>query len=151
MMFDRKASRNTKMPKHGPPTVESLKTGLANIDRSLSQLKHEMNTVGSKLGKFKDQGARGYSWNYIPPEWMGENKSWRVRSETDEPKNNIGEALRAGIDNDSVIAANLIIRAIAKDIDGALRDIRALRADIEAIKDDSDLRGDFKDWLSRNR
>lgn len=40
----------------------------------------------------------------------------------------------------------MIVRALARDIEGAIMDVRAARHDIEAIRDDSDLRAEFKLW-----
>jgi hypothetical protein len=43
------------------------------------------------------------------------------------------------------------VLAIGVELDAALRGLRATRAAMQAIQDDSELRSEFKDWQSQQR
>jgi hypothetical protein len=70
---------------------------------------------------------------------------WHTRAETDEPRSAIEGALyqlEAEDSNDSVAITALF--AALHDLDGALRDLRALRLDMAIIAGDSNLTSRFR-------
>ena len=129
--------------RHSTPTVESIKQGLVKLTLSLSRLAAEVSGVRTNLGKF----AKGRK---LRPQVFYTGFDYHQRPETEEPKSSILEQLKSIGDSSNLQIADRILLAIANDAEGAFRDIRAIRADIEAIRDDSDLRAEFKSWRQNN-
>jgi hypothetical protein len=76
---------------------------------------------------------------------------WYQRTETSEPQRKVVEAEKATQSDLSPEAQMLLIRALTKDLDGAFRDIRAARADIEAIVEIPEARDRFQQWHKKKR
>jgi hypothetical protein len=127
------------------PTIESVTNGLAKLVREVRQLQKEVAGLHASLRGFTgDNKYRIHGWNVLPPEAAGGNPA--ARAQTEEPKSTI-ERLRYEFgDNPNLEIPTKTLLAIAKELDGALRDIRAAKLDIRAIADDSDLREEFRQW-----
>lgn len=111
---------------------------MAKLSRDVESLTREAKSLTEKLLAFKkgrDIQRRDHSYAH---DWRrGESHKTR------EPKNAIHE-FENELGPAEFIVYDKALRAIARTVDDALRDIRATRADIEAIKTDSDLRADWK-------
>lgn len=129
-------------------TVESVKDGLAKLIREVRLLQSEVAKLTGAIGGFTENNNRPRLWKVLPNSAGGGD---RARYQTDEPRSAI-EQLRYeyGDASDLEIPTRTLL-AISKEIDGALRDIRRARLDIDAIADDSDLRDDFREWQERQK
>lgn len=129
--------------------VETVRDGLAALARQIAQLAIEVNALNKVFGSFDAKPVQYHP--FIPVEWSGENNNFAESPKTPEPRKEIEAALEQTKKLKNPDIATKLIRAMAKDLDGAFRDIRATRADVAAIKDDSDSRSNFKDWVERTR
>ena len=131
-----------------PPKVNvtSVSDGLAKLIRDVRLLQKEVRDLHGTLKGFA--GERHRRWMVLPPEAGG---SERAQPKTDEPQSKILEVRYEYGENPNLEVPTRTLLAIAKEIDGAIRDIRAARADIAAISDDSDLREAFKEWQSHQK
>jgi hypothetical protein len=123
-----------------PPPI-SLPDQIAKLARDTATLRSEVSGLCNKLSRFtkgRDLRPKGHVLGYV-------DTARGQRERTEEPRSAIYELLLDTPELDSAAVARCL-NAIASDLDGAFRDIRATRADIEAIKNDSDLRADFKEW-----
>jgi hypothetical protein len=140
----------TTMRPRPPQTVDTVKTGLVNLHKGLSQLTLELAAIRKRISPIAQKIPQGRP--YVPPEWAGTSNSWRAnRGETDEPLRATNDELLDLEHLSNLDPPTRILLALARDIEGALLDIRATRTAIEAIQNDSDLRADFKDFMAKNR
>lgn len=65
-------------------------------------------------------------------------------AQTLEPRSLIAEALWRLETSEELKLQDHVLSAIAKDLDGALRDIRSAKMDIQSIVEDSDARAAFR-------
>src|ERR1700743_1485944 len=130
------------MPPPSPvTTINSVKDGCAHLANQLGSLRNEITNLSDKLKRFK----RGRDIPnddhrmYIVDHLRGE------RNETPEPKSPIWE-LDEELSQVELTKLTRVLFAIGKEIDAGVREVRAARATLQAIADDSDLRAEFKDW-----
>jgi hypothetical protein len=127
------------------PTIASVTDGLAKLVREVRQLQKEVAELHASLRGFTGNNKyRLHGWNILPPEAAGDNNA--ARAQTDEPKSTIDQIRYEYGGNANLAIPTRTLLAIAKELDGALRDIRSAKLDIRAIADDSDLREEFKQW-----
>jgi hypothetical protein len=103
-------------------------TRLSNIVGKFAG-KHELRTINVRRGAYypeKDGDAT------LEPRSTIQRVLWELKDHPDLPD-----------------PAGRILKAIARDIDGALQDIRAARLDVLTIKSDPDLRDAYLDWKAR--
>ena len=127
-------------PKRPDATFSSIKEGLVKIARDIQLLKSEVKLVREKLGSFVGQRD-------LHPAPRTDEIAFGIRPQTRDPDPQIPEMLFEFKHTSNLEVPALAIMAIARDLDGALRDIRSTRADIEAIANDSDLRSEFRNWI----
>jgi hypothetical protein len=72
--------------------------------------------------------------------------SYRARFQTEEPRSAIEEIRHEFGKNSNFEIPTRTLLAIAKEVDGAIRYIRAARLDLKGIADDPERREDFRDW-----
>ncbi|MDV6225843.1 hypothetical protein R2G56_06055 [Nitratireductor aquimarinus] len=128
------------------PSVESVTDGLAKLIRDVRLLQSEVRQLRSDLGGFTNDKRLLPYIHTLPPQAGGSD---RAKAETDEPQSGIRKISYEYGDVSNLEIPTRTLIAIAKEIDGALRDIRSARNDISAIEKDSDLRDEFRDWLSK--
>ena len=132
----------TPRPERPPATLSDVRDGIAKLCRDIGSLQGEVNELRNLIGRFA-KGRTLAPYIYGGPEidrFKGE------RAQTPEPKSQILEALELLKSADTVQEQSLLLKAISRDLDGALRDIRAAKLDVRGITDDSDLRAEFKAW-----
>lgn len=133
------------------PTIQSVTEGLARLIREVRHLQSEVARLTHTLNGFTDKYRETRRWySLLPPEANPDQRD-AARAETDEPKSAIRTINYEFNNNANLDIPTRTLLAISKEIDGALRDIRAARNDIEAITDDSDLRDDFREWQANQR
>lgn len=121
------------------PNVDSVKDGLAKVCRDVQLLTNEVHGLRKRLGEFsRGRDLKPYV-SYVGFDWV-------QRPQTDPPRQEIAELLHDLKDTDNLEIPIRALVAIAKDLDSALRDIRATRMDIDGISNDSDLRAEFRNW-----
>jgi FtsZ-binding cell division protein ZapB len=122
------------------PIVASVKDGLEKLSRETAQLQREVAALTQRLSKFKKKHP-------LPRRPYLAGLEWYQSPETREPRSAI-----KSVEGDPNDLANVpaLMFAMSNDLDGALRDIRAARADIDAIVNDSDLRSEFRNWQDRS-
>ena len=136
-------------PSRPQPTVESVKEGCVRLANQLASLRQEVSGLSEKLTRFK----RGRA---IPVPASRSGHNWavdRLRGEsveTPEPQSAVNE-LEQELAGAEIGIASRALLAIGRELDGAVREVRAARATLQAIADDSDLRAEFKDWQNRDR
>ena len=126
------------------PTVESVGDGLAKLIREVRTLQSEVRNLTGAVYGFHSKNPRPYAWRVLPPGADGGNPE--ARYQTDEPQSKIELVRYQYCGNPNLEIPTRTLLAIAHELDGALRDVRAARTDIKAIAEDSDLREDFKEW-----
>lgn len=113
---------------------------IAKLGRETITLKAEVAAVRALLDAFikgRNIHPPGYTWP--PVDWQrGETR------DTPEPRRPVEELERNMKATPAAEFTAKAILALARAQDGAFRDLRAMRADIEAIANDSDLRREFK-------
>jgi len=130
----------------GTITVETLKDGLLKLLRAVGELRSDVDGLNRQLASFANGRKLRSPGHVVGFDFMrGES------SKTGEPRNRLEEALRKDGFLESPEAQFRALRAIGQDLEGALADIRAARSAIEAIRDDSDLRAEFKNMGDRRR
>lgn len=125
-----------------PPSVANVTDGLAKLIREVRLLQREVAELHNSLKGFTG-GERLRQFCVLPTEAGGGSHAMPV---TPDPRSAITQIIYEFPNNANLDIPTRTLRAIAKELDGALRDIRAARHDIEAIADDSDLRESFKEW-----
>ncbi|PAP91398.1 hypothetical protein [Mesorhizobium wenxiniae] len=123
--------------------VESIKDDLAKVVREMRLLKSEVAKLTATIKVFTDKHPLPER-TPMPPDLKRHE-----RVATSEPRLEIDEAIYQ-LRNANLDHPTQLIQAVAKQIDGALRDVRAARNQVEAIADDSDLREDWKAWQKTN-
>ena len=125
-----------------PATVEGIKDGLTKLLREIELIKTEIAAITSKLANFKETETthKRYDWDPDGPAYG--------QRQTREPLSAIRETL-LNLEDENLEPASRALMAVFRDLDGALRDIRRARNDIEAIAGDSDRRDGFKKRLRR--
>jgi hypothetical protein len=137
-MKSRSSNQNT--------SVSSVTEGLAKLIREVRNLQGEVGKLSAALHGFRDSRPRLFK---VLPDSAGGND--RSRYETEEPRSEIGQLHYEYRNNPDLEVPTRTLLAIAKELDGALLDIRAARTTMSEIADDSDLRADFKAWQQANR
>lgn len=135
----------------GPRTVETVKEGLVRLERAITSLSREVSGASQKIksfskGKTLPRECMQHPWC---EDWKSITGGFCESNQTPEPARHSGFAaeLIEAIENPDIAVE--LIAAMARDIDGIMLDVRAIRSTIRAIQDDSDLRGDFKEWQKR--
>jgi hypothetical protein len=128
------------MTEHHPESLSDLRDAIARLCRDIGSLKGEVNELSNLIGRFA-AGRRLRPINFTD---MAAHPSEKER--TPEPKSSIEEALYLLRSANTVQELSLLQKAISRDLDGALRDIRSAKLDVRAILDDSDLRDEFRAW-----
>ncbi|MBZ0217520.1 MAG: hypothetical protein K8F25_13260 [Fimbriimonadaceae bacterium] len=123
-------------------SVQNVTEGLVKLLREVRLLKSEVVSLNENLKGFKEV-------NPIPDPRLisGFGSDWKTKPTTDEPASAIRDIIYEYKDGDDLEVPTRTLFAIAKELDGALRDVRGARSDISSIASDSDLRADFKIWL----
>jgi hypothetical protein len=127
-----------------PPTQTSIKECLAKLSRDAENLQRETTTLAGKLAPFK-KGRDLQPRTYV----IGLDWSRGQTEQTPEPRNAVAE-LERELSPIELEIYDRALRVIARTMDSALRDVRATRSDIEAIKEDSDLRAEWKNYMRWN-
>lgn len=122
-------------------TLSEVRDGIEKLCRDIGSLQGEVNELRNMIGRFK-KGRRVRPFIYA----SGLDHGRGERESTPEPRSQIEEALRLLRGANTVEQQGLLLKAISRDLDGALRDIRAAKLDVHAIVDDSDLRDEFRAW-----
>ncbi|MBB4001576.1 hypothetical protein [Aurantimonas endophytica] len=133
------------------PTASTMAAGLAKLIREVRQLQTEVTKLRADLRGFTGGRKQFPHWRstpVLPPETGG---AYEAKAEKDEPQSAIMLARYEYGENPNLEIPTRTLLAIAKELDGTLRDVRAARLDIKAIADDSDLRNDFKEWQRNQR
>lgn len=136
------------MPEQKQITVESVAGGLAKLIREVRNLQKEVATLTSAVKGFTDHNPIKRWGRSLPSDAGGSDLA---RAETREPFSAIQKARYEYGNTPNLEIPTRTLFAIAKELDGALRDIRAARNDIEAIADNSDLRDSFKEWQEEQK
>lgn len=134
------------------PTVETVTDGLAKTIREVRQLQKDVRSLTAMIGGFTE-GRQSFEYRLstlLPPEADPQGSNYHIRGETDEPRSAIAQARYEYGKNPNLEAPTRTLLAIARELDGALRDIRSTKLDVKAILDDSDLRREFKEWQRSN-
>lgn len=118
------------------PTIESIGDGLVKIIQELGLLKSEIGQLNEKLKPLSDKADKR-------PQYRT-GLEWYQGTQTRDPESEIERFCIEYRETDNLEIPTRAIIATIKQIDGALRDVRAIRADMEAIKNDSDLRAELK-------
>jgi hypothetical protein len=127
------------------PTIASVTEGLSYLHREVQALKREI----AKLSREFSGLTEHFSDDDMNRELWGVGRDHQHR--TDEPSSEISRISYEFPDRANFEIPTRVIFAIAKELDGALRDIRATRTKLHAVLSDSDLRADFKVWHETNR
>lgn len=130
----------------GPPTPETIKDGLVALVRAVNQLKKEVEDVRAMLSVFKQGKDDEFPMSYPSTPYSAE-----VYGRTAEPEQKLVDVKWAYEDTSDLEAPTRIIAMMARDLDGALLDVRATRLDIEAIAANPRLKKAFETWLERRR
>ena len=134
-------TRRPERPPPEPATLSDIRDGIAKLCQDIGSLQGEVNELSNLIGRFsKGRELRPYNWAAESNLEKGETAS------TPEPKSRIMEALDLLPNADTAQQQSLLLRAISRDLDGALRDIRVSKLDVRAIVDDDYLGGKLKDW-----
>jgi hypothetical protein len=128
-------------PPEEPATLTSVRNGIERLCRDIGSLKGEVNQLSNLIARFK-KGRDLKPFIYVPPVEFVPGHS----DSTKEPRSRIQDALFDLGSADSIEALSAITKAISKDLDGALRDIRSTRLDVKSITDDPDYAKEFRDW-----
>lgn len=124
------------------PTIQSITDGLTKLLREVRLLQTETRSLTERLHSFTEKHP-------VPPAERTFDHDWVRRESTDEPHSMFRAFLYEIKETDDLETPTRALIAVLKDLDGALRDIRAARSDIDAITNDSDLRGEFLDWIDK--
>lgn len=121
--------------------LEEVKLAFEKAAREIGSLQGEVNELTNLIAKFK--GGRNLR-KFI----FASNLDWRrgERESTPEPKSPIQEALWLAQSANTVEEIALLLKAVSRGLDGALRDIRSAKLDLLSISDDGDLRDEFRAW-----
>jgi hypothetical protein len=130
------------MRERPPPSAESVKDGILRLIRTVEALKSEVRAVRERLGQFTKDRDLSDPYILIP----GQNEDDGGYAPITPERFPSALKLEFSDTSDFETPTRAII-AIGKDLNGALSDIRATRADINAIANDSDLRAEFKTYF----
>ncbi|RWA64410.1 hypothetical protein [Mesorhizobium sp.] len=131
-----------------PVSVESISDGLAKLIRDVRMLQGEVRSLTDGVRGFTGSAGPRHRWILLPPEAGG---GTRAMSQTQEPRSAISMARYEYGSNPDLEIPTKTLLAIAKEIDGALRDIRAARLDLREIAGDDVLREEFKEWQRQQK
>jgi len=130
--------------RRSPPTVASVKSGLASLLRLTETVRTEVNGLREQMGGF----AKGRE---LRPHIFIVRDNFNQSSDTQEPSNAIDDIVWEYESQSNLEAPTRALIAIAKELNSALTDVRATRTEIQAVVNDADLRADFKVWLENHR
>ncbi len=140
-------NKEVTIPSPQRPKRETKPTTIAEaISRLAAATKNLCGEVELFRGLLKDFGQipkRPIQWR-TGLEWYQDPKTREPRSKLFQ----IEGAIQAAT---SPTAQMTLIKALAQDLDGAFRDIRAARTDIEAIVGTPTARDRFRDWHKKRR
>src|SRR4029079_15927766 len=108
------------------PAIQTPTEGLGKLIADVRTLRSEVQKLNDKLGSFRRAGKQPIT---LPPEAGG--SSYRAGAKTEEPRSAIWQHLVEQENSANVEVFSRAVHAIAKDIDGTLRDIRAARLALE--------------------
>ncbi|RWC38324.1 MAG: hypothetical protein EOS28_30225 [Mesorhizobium sp.] len=121
-------------------TVESAKSHLTKAGRDMRLLHSEVAKLTATIKGFTDKHP-------LPRYELPAGLKYHERAQTDEqPRSEIQQLSYEFMTGSDLDIPTRTILAMAKQLDRALRDVRAARNKVEAIADDSDLREDWKAW-----
>jgi hypothetical protein len=124
-----------------PATLSDVRDGIAKLCRDIGSLQGEVNELSNMIGRFKKGRMLKRSIFYADIDWgKGE------RETTPEPDDPIDTALRLLQGANTVEQQTLLMKAVSRSLDGALRDVRSAKLDVKAILDDPDLGDEFRKW-----
>lgn len=126
------------------PTVTSVTEGLAKTIREVRGLQEEVAGLRRDLKGFTDANPVDRTRRVLPPEAGG--RGLEAKAETDEPPSEISKVRFEYANDENLEIPTRTLLAIAKELDGALRDIRSAKQDIKAIARDPDLTEEFRNW-----
>ncbi|MCP4304906.1 MAG: hypothetical protein GY788_08555 [bacterium] len=126
------------------PAVSSIREGLEKLIREIAQLKNEVHAINKRLGAYRKKHPvpRDTASDY-DPDFRAFGRGHRT--ETEDPRAKVPSALM-DIEAEAPGPATRALMSMLDDLDGALRDVRAARRDIDLIAGDSDQRARFKKW-----
>jgi hypothetical protein len=123
-----------------PASLADVKAEVENLCRDIGRLQGEVNRLSNLIGKFsKGRQLRPYDVRRFDAS-VGET------SKTYKPKNNTDRVLFDMRSIDDIEGLSRILKALARDLDGALLDVRAARLDVEAMAGSGELRAEFRRW-----
>lgn len=126
-----------------PATLSDIRDGLEKLCGDIGMLQREVKQLSDLICPLPKGKRRSLDDDMHLDYSRGE------RAATPDPTRLINEAIRSVAGADTLEAQGAILKAIARDLDGALRDIRSAKIDIKSISDDGDAREAFR--KSRNR
>lgn len=124
-------------PTPSPEALASLRDQITKLCREIGSLKGEVDELNGQIGGF----AKGRRLRPLKMSWPPQDAET-----TPEPRSQIEEALWRLKQANTFDELTLLLRAISRDLDGALRDIRSAKLDLRAVSDDSDLKDEFRAW-----
>ena len=129
-----------------PATFADVCLGMDKLCRDIGSLQGEVNALTNLLGQFtKGRQLRKFDWTAE----MEIDRLNGERSSTPEPKSNIQEALYLLQKANTIEELTLMLKAVSRDLEGALQDVRATRIRIKDMDDDTGTREEFRQWLDR--
>lgn len=130
-----------------PITYADVAKGMDRICRDIGSLQGEVNQLTNLLGQFiKGQQLSRFDWTAE----IEIDRQKGERSSTPEPRSRIRDALHLLQNANTIEELTLMLKAVSRDLDGAMTDIRAARLQIEFINGNSDARDEFLNWRNRN-
>lgn len=128
--------------------VEDIADGLSRLIREVRVLQREVAGLNAGFrGLETEKKVHLGSFKTVPPEWQSSQSL--NESETGRPKSVIAAVRREIVDQvDQSVTAKLMA-AIAKEIDGSLRDIHAARRTLKVIEGSDDLTDAWREWQEK--
>lgn len=129
-------------------TVDDVADGLVKLIREVRTLQGGVADVKKQIAGFRAEAkVSTQSRRTVPPAWQG--ASWQEKPETDEPNRFIQQVRWEMEGNPDLTVTAKIMSAMAKELDGALRDIQGIRRDMSVIATEDDLKDEFRAWQER--
>lgn len=126
------------------PSTRLIVEKLGKLYRETKSLSAEVAKLTSLMSDFENKAkTEKYNFEVLPPRAGGNDRSLY---KTEETQSVISATLYEFSKLEDLTIPTRTIIAIARDLDGALRDIRAARLNFEAISKDPDWREDFRAW-----
>ena len=127
-----------RRPERPPATLSDIRDQTEKLCREIGTLHAEVFRLTNLIAEArKGERPEKITWNTL-------DYSRGERPSTPEPLRRIWEALNFLQTADTLENQFIILKAIAKDLDGAMVDIRAARMNIEAIVGNADMRDRFR-------